>query len=121
MPQANILVVADSPTQMKLATSCLESQGDHLITAMDGEEALQKASREQPDLIVLDVILPRPNGFQVCRALKTSDSTKTIPVIMLTSKNQDSDKFWGLRQGADAYLPKPFAEAERLTTVAQHL
>ena len=121
MPQAKILVVDDSPTQMKLATSCLETQGYRLITAVDGEEALRKASSEHPDLIVLDVILPGQNGFQICRTLKSSEDTKNIPVVMLTSKTQDSDKFWGMRQGADAYVTKPFVEAELLTTVARHL
>jgi DNA-binding response OmpR family regulator len=121
MPHAKILVVDDSPTQMKLATSCLETQGYRLITAVDGEEALRKAASEQPDLIVLDVILPGQNGFQICRTLKTSAETKNIPVVMLTSKNQDSDRFWGMRQGADAYVTKPFVEAELLTTVARHL
>jgi twitching motility two-component system response regulator PilH len=70
---------------------------------------------------VLDVILPGQNGFQICRTLKTSEDTKNIPVVMLTSKNQDSDKFWGMRQGADAYVTKPFVEAELLTTIARHL
>ena len=121
MPQAKILVVDDSPTQMKLATSCLATQGYRLITAVDGEEALRKAASEHPDLIVLDVILPGQNGFQICRTLKTSEDTKNIPVVMLTSKNQDSDKFWGMRQGADAYVTKPFVESELLTTVARHL
>ncbi len=121
MPQAKILVVDDSPTQMKMATACLQTQGYRLVTAVDGEEALQKASSEKPDLIVLDVILPGQNGFQICRKLKTAEDTKDIPVVMLTSKNQDSDRFWGLRQGADAYLTKPFADTELLAAVAKHL
>ena len=121
MPQATILLVEDSPTHMRLATNCLETQGYRLITAVDGEEALRKAASEKPDLIVLDVILPGQNGFQVCRTLKTSTDTKGIPVVMLTSKNQESDRFWGMKQGADAYLTKPFIASDLLATVAKHL
>lgn len=121
MPQATILVVDDSPTQIKLATNCLQTQGYRLITAADGEEALRKASSEKPDLIVLDVILPGQNGFQICRTLKTSADTQDIPVVMLTSKNQESDRFWGMKQGADDYLTKPFVDTELLAAVAKHL
>lgn len=121
MPQATILVVDDSPTQMKLATNCLQTQGYRLITAVDGEEALRKIAVEKPDLIVLDVILPGQNGFQICRQLKTAADTKGIPVVLLTSKNQDSDRFWGMKQGADAYLTKPYVESDLLAAVAKHL
>lgn len=118
---ATILIVEDSPTHMKVAADCLGSQGYRLLTAMDGEEALKKAKTEKPDLIVLDVILPGQNGFQICRTLKTGEETKNIPIIMVTSKSQESDRFWGLKQGADAYITKPFADADLLTAVAQHL
>jgi twitching motility two-component system response regulator PilH len=70
---------------------------------------------------VLDVILPGKNGFQVCRDLKTSPDTKNLPVILLTSKNQEFDRFWGLKQGADAYMTKPWKEEELLATVARYL
>lgn len=121
MPQATILVVDDSPTQIKLATNCLQTQGYRLITAVDGEEALRKIAVEKPDLIVLDVILPGQNGFQICRQLKTAADTKGIPVVLLTSKNQDSDRFWGMKQGADAYLTKPYVESDLLAAVAKYL
>ncbi len=121
MPQATILVVEDSPTQMKLATNCLQTQGYRLLTAIDGEEALRKAASEKPDLIVPGVILRGQNGFKVCRTLKTSTETQRIPVGMLTSKNQESDRFWGLKQGANAYLTKPFIESDLPATIAKHL
>lgn len=121
MSQATILIVDDSPVHMKLTTNCLQTQGYRLVTAVDGEEAVVKAKSEKPDLIVLDVILPGQNGFQICRTLKTSPDTQNIPVILLTSKNQESDRFWGMRQGADAYLTKPFEETDLLETVAKHL
>jgi twitching motility two-component system response regulator PilH len=112
-----ILVVDDSPTELKLVTKALAGTGYHIITATDGEEALAKAASEQPDLMILDVVLPRKNGFQVCRQLKTTPNTQGIKIVLLTSKSQDSDRFWGLKQGADGYMTKPFAEAELLAVL----
>ena len=116
-----ILVVDDSPTELNLIVTPLKSKGYQVTTAVDGEEALARVGRDQPDLIVLDVVLPKKNGFQVCRQLKTSPDTKAIKILMLTSKDQDSDKFWGLKQGADAYMTKPFKEDDFLTNIANLL
>jgi len=116
-----ILVVDDSPTELNLMTTPLKKEGYQIITAVDGEEALEKAKSENPALIVLDVILPKKNGFQVCRQLKTAPDTKDIKILMVTSKSQDTDRFWGLKQGADEYLAKPFAEDELLSNVAKLL
>jgi twitching motility two-component system response regulator PilH len=121
MAQKTILVVDDSPTEMRLVTGVLQGHGHRIITATDGDQALEVARREQPGLVVLDVIMPGKNGFQVCRALKTAPETAKIPVILLTSKNQESDKFWGLKQGADEYLTKPFADTELAAAVARYL
>ncbi len=111
MTNARILVVEDSPTYLRQILNMLQDLGYRTIAAVDGEEALEKAIREKPDLIMLDIILPKKNGFQVCRQLKTTPATRNIKIIMLTSKTQDSDRFWGLKQGADEYLTKPVAEA----------
>lgn len=92
-----------------------------MVTAQDGEQALQIASARKPQLIVLDVILPKKNGFQVCRQLKTTPDTQSIPIILVTSKTQDSNRFWGLEQGADEYLIKPFDKSELAALVAKHL
>jgi DNA-binding response OmpR family regulator len=119
MSNDTILVVDDSPTDLRVITGPLLDKGYRVITAVDGEEALEKAIQEHPRLIVLDVILPKKNGFQVCRQLKTSPDTQDIKIIMLTSKSQDSDRFWGLKQGADEYLTKPFDEAELLSNVSK--
>lgn len=116
-----ILVVDDSPTQMKMMTAALQGKGYKIITAADGEEALEKANKEQPDLMLLDVILPKKNGFQVCRQLKTTPDTKNIKVILVTTKSQDTDRFWGLKQGADEYITKPFEDAELQRVVAKLL
>jgi twitching motility two-component system response regulator PilH len=121
MAHEKILVVDDSPTDLALMTAPLEGAGYQIITAVDGEEALEKAVSEQPGLIVLDIILPKKNGFQVCRQLKTAPETQDVKIIMLTSKTQDSDRFWGLKQGADEYMTKPFDDEELLANVAKLL
>ncbi len=121
MANEKVLVVDDSPTELKLVLQSLNGKGYNIVTAVDGEEALEKAMSFKPQVIVLDVILPKKNGFQVCRQLKTSPDTKDIKILMLTSKNQDADRFWGLKQGADEYISKPFEDAHFTATVAKLL
>ena len=116
-----ILVVDDSPTDLKLMTAPLQDKGYQVITAVDGEEALEISVKEHPHLIVLDIILPKKNGFQVCRQLKTAPDTEDIKILMLTSKTQDSDRFWGLEQGADEYMTKPFDDDQYLANIAKLL
>ena len=112
-----ILIVEDSPTAMLQITTILQNRGYELMHAVDGEEALEKAVETMPQLIVLDIILPKKNGFQVCRQLKTAPDTQNIKILMLTSKTQDSDRFWGLKQGADDYMTKPFEAQDLLLKV----
>jgi DNA-binding response OmpR family regulator len=119
MPNETILVADDSPTEQKMVTAALQARGYRIITAVDGDDAIDKATREVPRVVVLDVVMPKKNGFQVCRHLKTTAATQNIKVLLLTSKNQDSDKFWGMKQGADAYMTKPFTEAELQSAVAK--
>ena len=121
MAQNKILVVEDSPTYLQKIAGFIQDLGYKVVTAIDGEEALEKAVTEKPNLMVLDVILPKKNGFQVCRQLKTSPDTQDIKILMMTSKSQDSDRFWGLKQGADEYMTKPFDDNELMTTIAQLL
>jgi twitching motility two-component system response regulator PilH len=116
-----ILVVDDSPSELLLMRSALEGQGWDILTAADGDQALLQVSEQHPDLIVLDVLLPKKNGFQVCRQLKQNAATKGIKIIMVTSKTQDSDRFWGLKQGADEYITKPFQPQQLLASVERHL
>jgi twitching motility two-component system response regulator PilH len=116
-----ILVVDDSMTEQKLIISALSGRGHRILTASNGEDALEMAKKEQPGLVVLDVVMPGKNGFQVCRALKCAPETSNIPVILLTSKNQESDKFWGMKQGADVYLTKPFQAADLVAAVTRYL
>ena len=115
------LVVDDSPTEQRLMVDALKGTDHQIYTADDGEAALEKATTLRPDLILLDVVLPKKNGFQVCRQLKTAPDTESIKIVLVTSKTQDSDRFWGLRQGADDYLGKPFDNDELLQIVAKNL
>lgn len=121
MTNSKILIVEDSPTYLRKIADSLQGTGYEIITAIDGEEALEKAVQENPKLIVLDVILPKKNGFQVCRQLKTSPATQDIKILMMTSKSQDSDRFWGLKQGADDYMTKPYEDEELLSNIANLL
>lgn len=113
---AKILVVDDSPTDRALIRETLESAGHQIASATDGSEALGAVERERPDLVLLDVVMPGENGFKVCRQLKKQTDLR---VVLVTSKDGESDKFWGMKQGADAYLTKPFDSAELLRTVQQ--
>jgi len=121
MSKAKVMVVDDSPTELKLMSAPFLSQGYDLVTAVDGEEALKKLASEKPDLIVLDVVMPKLNGFKVCRQIKNSTKFNNVKIILLTSKNQESDKFWGEKQGADAYMTKPFDGNELLATATRLL
>jgi DNA-binding response OmpR family regulator len=116
-----VLVVDDSPTDLQMLSTLLRKQGYEVTTAVDGEDALDKAAATHPPLVLLDIILPKKNGFQVCRQLKTQAETSGIKVILVSSKNQESDKFWGMKQGADEYIGKPYRDEELLAAVARQL
>ena len=118
---ASILLVEDSPTVQYIVARLLSNQGYEVITAGDGEAAVRLAREKLPKLIILDVILPKLNGFQVCRMLKSTANTAHIPVIMLTAKWKDSDRQWGIEQGADAYLIKPFEDRALFDVVHQFI
>ena len=115
------LVVDDSPTALKMTSQTLADEGHCVLTASDGEEALEIAAREKPDLIVLDIILPKKNGFQVCRELKTDPATNQTKIVLLSSKSQECDKFWGLKQGADGYVTKPVVQDQLLHCIEEIL
>lgn len=112
-----VLVVDDSWTDLTLMANPLHAHGYNVVTAMDGEEAIEKAVYEQPNCIILDVILPKQNGFAVCRRLKQMEACRQIPIILISSKNTPQDRHWGMQQGADIYLTKPFRETELLASV----
>ena len=113
-----LLVVDDSPVELQIIYKVLSKAGYTIITASDGVEGVEKALSEKPDLIILDVLMPKKNGFQACRSIKSCPETQHIPVILLSSKSEPADKFWGMKQGADLYLTKPFLPMGLLKAVA---
>jgi DNA-binding response OmpR family regulator len=119
--QKRILLVEDSPAYMQLMQEALEARGYSIVTAEDGEEALEQARKHRPDLILLDVVLPKKNGYQVCRQLKTESDMKSIPIVMVSSKTQEFDRYWGMKQGADGYITKPFGAGQIVAEVESRL
>lgn len=117
MPGQKILVVDDSWTELTMIVTPLRNSGFEVVTAVDGDEAVEKVFKEHPQCIILDVVLPKQNGFQVCRKLKGLEVSRHIPIILLTSKSTALDKSWGLRQGADLYVTKPFDSNELVANV----
>jgi twitching motility two-component system response regulator PilH len=119
MPVRKILVVDDSPTDRQFMLETLAKKGYQVVTAENGEDAIAKAKSELPDLILMDVVMPGLNGYQATRQITRDDATKHIPVIMCTSKSADTDKIWGMRQGANDYLIKPIDAGQLLAKIAQ--
>ncbi len=115
---ALVLIVDDSPTDVHVMQKALEQNGFQTASAADGSEAIRKARELHPDLILMDIVMPGLNGFQATRELASDPETRTIPVIMVTSKSQESDRVWGLRQGAVDYLVKP-VPSDQLVRKAQ--
>ena len=118
MAVKKILVVDDSPTERHVLVEMLTSAGYTVITAESGEEGIDKAKAELPDLVLMDVVMPGLNGFQATRTLTRDEETRHIPVIVCTSKSQETDKIWGLRQGAHDYMVKPINGEELLAKIA---
>ena len=118
---AKILVVDDSPTQLTNLVKMVENQGHEAITASNGLEGIEQARAQKPDLILMDVVMPELNGFQATRKLTQDPETKHIPVIMVSTKDQETDRIWGMRQGAKGYLVKPPDPAELLNLIGELL
>ncbi len=116
---ARILIVDDSPSQVAGMRRIVEKLGHEVIVAEDGASGVEVAKRERPDLILMDVVMPNLNGFQATRTVSRDPLTKHIPVVMVTTKDQDTDRVWGMRQGAKAYLNKPLNEAELVAILRQ--
>lgn len=114
-------MVDDEPDIVEIVTCLLECEGYETLIARDGVEAIEVAEAEHPDLVLLDVMMPEMNGYQVCRLLRANPKFNGTPVVMLTAKAQQSDQFWGLDSGATAYLTKPFDNAELLAKVSEIL
>ena len=113
-----ILVVDDSPTDRYLLTEILSKHGFEVDTADNGEEALGKIRRDRPELVLMDVVMPGKNGFQITRQMTRDPGLKDIPIMMCSIKDQETDRIWGLRQGARDYLVKPVDPDELLAKIA---
>jgi len=118
---AKILIVDDSPTHAANARKILEGAGHQVVLAEDGTKGIDVAKSENPQVILMDVVMPELNGFQATRKLSQDPVTKDIPVILLTTKDQDTDKVWGERQGAKGYLVKPAEEKTLLAEIGKFL
>ena len=109
---STILIIDDSPTELHLFQNMLEKNGFDTLVADSGEEGLKQAKASRPDCILMDVVMPGMNGFQATRKLNQDPMTSNIPVIIITTKDQETDKIWGMRQGAVEYVVKPIAEKQ---------
>ncbi|MGA7933706.1 MAG: response regulator [Kovacikia sp.] len=105
---STVLIVDDSPTVRELLSEQLKRSGFIVVEAVDGEEAIEKIKENTPDLVVTDIVMPRKNGYELCRWIKNDPQIKHIPVVMCTSKSEEFDVYWGMKQGADAYITKPY-------------
>ncbi|MEN9211322.1 MAG: response regulator [Thermostichus sp. DG02_4_bins_136] len=116
-----VLVVDDNRTYLETISSLLSKNGLEVLTAMDGVEAMDVIRQQRPDLVVLDIVMPRMNGYEVCREVKGDDSTKHIRIVVCSTKDQAFDIEWAKRNQADAYVTKPFKPQELLATIKNQL
>lgn len=118
---SRILIIEDSATEAHALNKMLVRNGYDVVVASDGEQGIQMALQHSPDLILMDIVMPGVNGFQATRQLQRLEQTAEIPVIIITTKDQETDRIWGLRQGARDYLVKPVSEAALLSCMRSFL
>jgi twitching motility two-component system response regulator PilH len=116
-----VLIADDSPTDQHVLSRALEKHGFETLVASDGEEAIRLAGERAPDVILMDIVMPGMNGFQATRQLAQNPSTSGIPIVIVTTKTQQTDRVWGLRQGAVSYLTKPVSDADLVAAVRDAL
>lgn len=116
-----ILVVDDSPTEQNVIRQPLEANGFHVVIASNGDEGINRMENEPFDVLVLDVVMPGKNGFQICRHIRRDGRWNDLPILMVTSKDQEADRFWGMKQGATEYITKPFDSNELVSAVQRHI
>lgn len=114
---STILIVEDSPSELELMSHYLKEGGYKVIQASGAKEGLEKALELKPDVIVTDVVMPGMSGFELCRSLKKNPDTQTVPIVICSSKNQEIDRLWAMRQGADAYITKPYTREQLLRAI----
>ncbi|HUR40414.1 MAG TPA: response regulator [Verrucomicrobiae bacterium] len=118
---ARIMVVDDSPADLQNLKDILQKGGHQVIEVVSGQDSIAKAKAEKPDAIVMDVVMPGVNGFQATRSISKDPATSAIPIIVVSAKNQETDRVWALRQGAKEYVIKPVKDADLLAKVKQLL
>jgi chemotaxis family two-component system response regulator PixH len=114
---STILIVEDTPSEMELMSHYLRESGYVVINAITAKEAINKAIAQRPDVIVTDVVMPGMSGFELCRSLKKHPATEGVPIVICSSKNQEIDRLWGMKQGADAYITKPFTREQLVRAI----
>ncbi|QOV22221.1 response regulator [Anabaenopsis elenkinii] len=112
-----ILIVEDSPSELELMSHYLKDSGYNVIHATSAQEALEKASSEPLDAIITDVVMPGMSGFELCRSLKKNPATRKLPIVICSSKNLEIDRLWAMKQGADAYVTKPYTREQLLRAI----
>ncbi len=118
---ANILIIDDSPTDVRVFTTLLERAGHQVTAVGTAEDGIEQVRAQQPDLVIMDVIMPGMNGFQATRTLTRDPQTQNVPIVMITTKSMETDRVWGLRQGARAFITKPVNEKELLVCINELL
>ncbi|NJO40864.1 MAG: response regulator [Cyanobacteria bacterium CRU_2_1] len=118
---STVLIVDDSQTLRHMLTELLQTSGIKVVEATNGVEAKEKIQAKAPDLVITDLIMPQMNGYELCRWIKNDPTTQNIPVLICSTKSEEFDRYWGMKQGADAYITKPFHPVEMLKTVKQLL
>lgn len=118
---STVMIVEDSAAQREMMSGLLKQTGIDVTEASDGFEALERMKRHRPDLVLLDIVMPRMNGYEFCRRLRSDPKMQHIPVVMCSAKGEEFDRYWGMKQGADAYIAKPFHPTELVGTVSQLL
>ncbi|HEY8329631.1 response regulator [Rhodanobacter soli] len=118
---ATILIIDDSPTDVRVFTTLLERAGHQVVAVSTAEEGIERVRADMPDLVIMDVIMPGMNGFQATRTLTRDPKTQSVPIVMITTKSMETDRVWGLRQGARAFITKPVNEKELLACINELL
>ena len=114
---ATILIIDDSPTDVRVFTTLLERAGHQVVAVSTAEDGIERVRADLPDLVIMDVIMPGMNGFQATRTLTRDPATAVVPIVMITTKSMETDRVWGLRQGAKAFITKPVNEKELLACI----
>jgi twitching motility two-component system response regulator PilH len=118
---STVLIVDDSQTLRQMLTELLQNGGLKVVEATNGIEAKEKIQAKVPDLVITDVVMPQMNGYELCRWLKNDPATQNVPILICSTKSEEFDRYWGMKQGADAYITKPFHPVEMMKTVKQLL